>query len=237
MADSPKNKPQNIRQDIDEMRGGNIIGQQINYHGTTPQSHPVEKKRIDTPVLVAIIGGIASVVVALIAIVPPLLPYVIPPTPTPIDTPTITQVVTETATVTLAPSETPLPTETATVTSTLTLTHTATNLPTATQTLTNTNSPILTTATSAVATPGYPCNGQIVFYSSAPLNVVHVAPSSRSSYRNPVQQGSSIRILGREQETLEKAWYEIATTSGNELGWIPAEHVILSESCPPYKDN
>lgn len=88
------------------------------------------------------------------------------------------------------------------------------------------------TATAASAAKGYPCEAKIEFYSSAPLNVVHVSPIRSSSLRAPVQQGASIVILDRAQETLNQYWYHIEDTSGNELGWITVEHVVPSANCP-----
>lgn len=92
--------------------------------------------------------------------------------------------------------------------------------------------PLIPTATAASAVKGYPCEGRVVFYSSVPLNVVRVSPASRSSFRDPIQQGISVTILSKVQETLQDYWYQISDLAGEELGWIPVEHVVPSANCP-----
>jgi hypothetical protein len=156
-----------------------------------------------------------------------------------------------TATFTAIPSETPTNTVQASPSTTPndTATHTATTVPS--DTPTNTTEPPSETTprglpSQAVAPSppveiapdntlvvrAYPCEAQIIFNSNNLLRVVRGGPSSRSSYRDLIQQGSPIMILEKIQETRTTFWYRIADVNSNELGWISPEHVILSDSCP-----
>ena len=94
----------------------------------------------------------------------------------------------------------------------------------------STATPLMPTTT--VSLKGYPCDGQIVSHSSALLNVVRANPSDNAPLRNLIRQGITVRILASSGETRTKIWHQIADPSGDYLGWIPAEYIILSEDCP-----
>jgi hypothetical protein len=149
---------------------------------------------------------------------------------------------TATATDTSVPTSTDLPTATDTPEPTFTDAPTASNTPLpvlnlgVSPTASNTPLPVLNlgvSPTSAVIVRAYPCDAEIVFNSNALLNVVRGGPSSMSSYRTPILQGSEIIILSHVEENRNTFWYQIADSSNNILGWIAPQYVILSESCPP----
>jgi len=91
------------------------------------------------------------------------------------------------------------------------------------------STPRVPTTTTA---PSYPCDARIIYQQTALLNVVRAGPSSRSSFRTPVQQGASIIILAKAQEGINDFWYQITDMDGRELGWIPVRYVVTSNACP-----
>lgn len=250
MPDSPNPDPKDIEQNIKDMRGGHIIGEQHNYY--TPPSNPAQPRKSGFPwgTLFQILLAVLGLLLAFLALYPedsrtelfrsvgllPISTATLTPTP----------LATETATPTLAPSEKPSPTYTDTPTPTLTETPTPqpTDTPIVTPAFTPTTPTqtvlptlLATTSASPVVQPtvmerSYPCEGQIIFNSSVPLNVVRKGPSSRASFRNPVQQGSAIIILDKAQETQTEFWFQIANQNNEELGWIPIQYVISSTNCP-----
>lgn len=151
---------------------------------------------------------------------------------------------TATYTATSTPSQTPTPTASLTYTftvspsNTVTETATLTNTPTVTTTYTpivsdeSTLPPEATLVITVTVSSAYPCDAAIVFNNSTLLNVVHVSPSDRSSFRAPIQQGAQVQILERAQENRTDFWYQIADSAGEELGWIPVRYVIPSDACP-----
>ena len=84
------------------------------------------------------------------------------------------------------------------------------------------------TATQVVR--GYPCEGVIVSRSSSLLNVVRSNPSDSAPLRNPIEQGSRIRILRKIEESQVDVWYQIANMNNVSLGWVRAEYLI-SDTC------
>ncbi|PJF39297.1 MAG: hypothetical protein CUN54_09020 [Phototrophicales bacterium] len=102
--------------------------------------------------------------------------------------------------------------------------------PTTMSTIEATEIPIAS-LTATLAMREFPCEGEIVFNSSALLNAVRAGPSSQASPRQPIQQGISIVILTKTGFNTNM-WYQIASLDGNELGWIPSHLVIPLSLCP-----
>jgi hypothetical protein len=118
-----------------------------------------------------------------------------------------------------------------------TSTLTASPSPTPSKTPTSSQPP---TATSIVPTAtqigekGYPCDAQTISHGSTRLNVIRVNPSSGSSTEPAIQQGVVVRILQKAETPTDswKVWYHIASLNEEVLGWIPAEYIVLSFTCP-----
>jgi hypothetical protein len=171
-------------------------------------------------------------------------------TPLPTDPPSLTPSLTPIppGTASATPTDTPPPSDTHIPSPTTTSTGTPTLTPTLTDTPKPSNTPTQTSESSATrivapATPtplptialvvlSYPCDATIIYNRTGLLNIVRGGPSSRSSYRPPIQQGAVIKILSKDPESRDVFWYRIADANGNELGWIPIEYVVLSASCP-----
>ncbi len=120
--------------------------------------------------------------------------------------------------ITFTPGEvTPTPTATITVTPIYTITPSAT-IPV----VVNTPTPIAGV---------YPCDGTIVVSTSpgVGLNKVHVIAQRSSPNRPPVSQGSTVSVLGTQRAS-GITWYQISYN--NNQGWLEAEYITLSSSCP-----
>ncbi len=129
--------------------------------------------------------------------------------------------------VALISTSTPIPTNT------VTSNFTATPLNTPQPSPTGTPPPTLDVLPFLASPPAsYPCDATIIYNRTGLLNVVRAGPSSTSSFRPPIQQGSAIRILSKDQETPDVFWYHIANMNNEELGWIALEYAELSENCP-----
>jgi|GEM_PF-2296003 len=113
---------------------------------------------------------------------------------------------------------------TPTITPMVTMAATPTNARTETQTLIETR--VIDT------TPSYPCEGEIIFQSSALLNVVRANPSSRAPLRSPIQQGQDVIVLAKVEDMDRNSWYQIANINEDVLGWIQVEYVEQSALCP-----
>jgi hypothetical protein len=239
------------RQQIDRLIG--TLAQPTHYQKPAVANEKHKRSLLETLLTNQIWTGISGIVTILALIIAYMaLPSQNQATPTPIP-PSATLALTTiepTATMTDTATNTPQPTATDTATATNTPIPTPTHLaiaiamdtpiPTFTDVPTATITPIppspianiSISPTRAVLERAYPCNAEIVFNSTALLNVVRGGPSSRSSYRNPIQQGLDIIILSRVEENRDTFWYQIADIDSNELGWITPAYVVLSDSCP-----
>jgi hypothetical protein len=159
-------------------------------------------------------------------------------TPTATETPTVTATATETSTATL--TETPILTltltDTPTATSTYTLTPSETLEPTYASTPTST--PTNTASSTPSHTPvqlteprAYPCEATIIQSDSDVINVVRVRASERAPFGSPVIPNMNVTVLSETTLGID-IWYQISYTNSQLEGWIPAEYVTLSPSCP-----
>ncbi len=86
-------------------------------------------------------------------------------------------------------------------------------------------------ASAFTATPGYPCDGMIVFSGGGLLNQVRITPQMNAPFRPAVQQASTVNIFDRRSND-GKVWYQMEYENGANQGWIPIEYVNASELCP-----
>jgi hypothetical protein len=218
----------------------------ITVNVTVQSSMPPQPKQgMSDTVKAAIIGGIFTVIVAVIALVPNLLQPSAGSTPTvaPTDIPASE---TPGPTNTLFPTETVLPPITPTEFIDLNATAIAEQQATIDtlniQVQGSAAVPILTstvpsTSTSTIAvitsTPGYPCEAVIV---SGGRNVtalyeVRTKPELTAPLRYRVDVGQSIVILKSEFDQLSNKWYQIEN-SNRERGWILSQYISLGTTCP-----
>ncbi|MBI5668032.1 MAG: TIR domain-containing protein [Chloroflexi bacterium] len=195
------------------------------------------------PILAALIAGVLPAVLNQDTVTPTnaVILHTVTPSATSTLTPSISP--TSTPTTTYSPTDSPTPTVTTSPT------DTATNTPTKTSTPTDTASPtsapihtpesslsnveMITPTSLEVSAPrSYPCDATVIYNQTALLNVIRAGPSSKSSFRPPIRQGATIKILSKDQEATNEFWYHIADSEGNVLGWIPTDYVIPGEDCP-----
>ena len=157
----------------------------------------------------------------------------VPPTSTFTATNTETTVPTSTPThtYTVTNTETTVPTSTPSQTHTLTASPTNTEAPTLTDTtsafdpgilLPQTETPFPTVveifATITPISRAYPCEAETIFNSQALLNVVRAGPSSRSSYRDPIEQGPNATLTTRRWSgDPHRTWRTGGATRGERL--------------------
>lgn len=211
MPDRPTNRQtggkqsRNVQQNVDDLSGGTVIGEQHNYYGDKNQY----KREINWG---GILGGLA-VLLGLIFGALQLLPE-----QTRADFFSNLGLIAQ-------------PTATSTATLPPTSLATTTPIPTTPPAILPATPAATMPVPTLSPTQGYPCDGTIVFTTGALLNQVKVIPQKNAPGQPPVQQGSTVQILAKQTND-GITWYQITYNNGANTGWIPDEYVTPSANCP-----
>lgn len=77
----------------------------------------------------------------------------------------------------------------------------------------------------------YPCEAEIVSSTSArSVNTLRAKPSVTSPSRGALDVGTKVRVTQKAEGAT--IWYRITQMNDSSLGWIPAENLHLSATCP-----
>ncbi|MCB9459093.1 MAG: hypothetical protein H6670_05550 [Anaerolineaceae bacterium] len=187
----------------------------------------MEEGRSNIALIVAIIGAAATIIAALIGVLPDVLTSPDIPTVTP------TQIAT---TASMAP--TVLATSTSTPIDISVKENSIDDLDAIPSIQANTQQPSIDNSINV--TTDYPCEAQIIAPSGSfvtAISEVRLRPQTASrlsaSPANPLDIGTTVIILRKDLlVNPSENWYEVANEQNAYLGWIPGTYLNFSNFCP-----
>ncbi|MEP7287464.1 MAG: hypothetical protein ABI947_17030 [Chloroflexota bacterium] len=76
------------------------------------------------------------------------------------------------------------------------------------------------------------CVGKVVSNGATWLDVIYALPSSNAQKRDPIQPNSIVNILSKQKDTDNSiVWYQISNSQGKILGWIQPQYLIFFGNC------